>query len=373
MAPTISSLKFLPRWLCFVVFWILLTLVFASQVYWSGYASWPTALWLEAVHWLAWGIVSPLVFWLCRRLHRGERTWTRYVAGLLLGAIVICLLQPALIELITYIKDGVQWSLSIAAEPPHSFLPKLRVTAVKVAGYNLPIYAGLVLAWHAMTYYAELRDRQVKAVELESLLHQAQLQTLRSQLNPHFLFNTLHSIAELVHENPALAEQLILRLGELLRQVLRSSSEQEVALAEELDFVKGYVEIEQMRLGERLQVKWEIAPEALQIKVPSLILQPLIENAILHGVAATAGPGVLAIRADRDDRYLRLQVRDTGPGLPQGSKARTGIGLSNTQARLRRLYGSGQRFELLNDNGLVVNIQIPLKMSGATSAWATSA
>lgn len=124
-----------------------------------------------------------------------------------------------------------------------------------------------------------------------------------------------------------------------------------------------------MRLGERLQVKWEIAPETLQIKVPSLILQPLIENAILHGVAATARPGVLAIRAGCDDRYLHLQVRDTGPGLPQGSKALAGIGLSNTQTRLRRLYGSGQRFELLNDNGLVVSIQIPL----ATPAWATSA
>lgn len=369
MEPTISLPKFLPRWLCFVVFWILLSVVFASQVYWSGYASWPTALWLEAVHWLSWGVVSPLVFWQCRRLYRGERTWTRYVAGLLLGAIVICLLQPALTELIIFIRDAVRWSLSVANEPPHSFLSKLRVTAVKLAGYNLPIYAGLVLAWHAMTYYAELRDRQVKAMELESLLHQAQLQTLRSQLNPHFLFNTLHSIAELVHENPALAEQLILRLGELLRQVLRSSTEQEVALVEELDFIRGYVEIEQMRLGERLQVKWEIAPEALQVKVPSLILQPLIENAILHGVAATAGSGVLAIRASCDDQYLHLQVRDTGPGLPQGSKAHTGIGLSNTQARLHRLYGSGQRFELLNDNGLVVNIQIPL----ATPAWATTA
>jgi sensor histidine kinase YesM len=278
------------------------------------------------------------------------------------------LLQPALIELIVFTKDAVQWSLSVADEPPHSFLSKLRVTAIKVAGFNLPIYAGLVLAWHAMTYYAELRDRQVKAMELESLLHQAQLQTLRSQLNPHFLFNTLHSIAELVHQDPVLAEQLILRLGELLRQVLRSPTEQEVALAEELDFIKGYVEIEQMRLGERLQVEWEIAPEALAIKVPSLILQPLIENAILHGVAATTRPGVLTIRASCDDRYLHLQVRDTGPGLSQDGKAHTGIGLSNTQTRLQRLYGPGQRFELLNDNGLIVNIQIPL----APSAWASA-
>lgn len=363
MEPTLGLPKFLPRWLCFVLFWILLSVLFASQAYWSGYAPWPAALWLEAAHWLSWGVVSPLVFWLCRRLYRGERTWTRYVAGLLLGAIVISLLQPALTQLIIFIGEGVRWLLSVAAAPPRSFLPTLHVAAIKVAGFNLPIYAGLVLAWHAMAYYAELRDRQVKAMELESLLHQAQLQTLRSQLNPHFLFNTLHSIAELVHGNPTLAEQLILRLGELLRQVLRSSTEQQVALAEELDFIRGYVEIEQMRLGERLQVTWEIAPDALQVKVPSLILQPLIENAILHGIAATARPGVLAIHAGCDDRYLHLQVRDTGPGLPQGGKAQVGIGLSNTQARLRRLYGSGQRFELINDNGLTVDIQIPLATS----------
>lgn len=361
-------LTLLPRWLWYVVFWILLSVLFASQLYWSGYAPWPTALWLEAAHWLSWGIVCPPIFWLCRRLYRGERTWRRYAAGLLLGALVVSLLQPALTELIIFTADSVRWLLSIADAPPGSFLPTLHISAVKVAGYNLPIYAALVIAWHAMTYYTQLRDREVKAMELESLLHQAQLQTLRSQLNPHFLFNTLHSIAELVHVNPTLAEQLILRLGELLRQVLRSSTEQEVALAEELEFIKGYVEIEQMRLGERLQVKWDIAPEALAVKVPSLILQPLIENAILHGVAATARPGMLAIRAGCDDGYLHLQVRDSGPGLPQADKAQVGIGLSNTQTRLRRLYGTGQRFELLNDHGLVVNIQIPL----ATPAWATA-
>lgn len=353
--------KFLPRWLCYGAFWILLTVVFASQLYWSGYAPWPKAFWLEGIHWLSWGIVAPLVFRLCRRLYRGEHTWQRYVFGLLLGAIVISVLQPALIESILFAANTVQWWLSLADSAPRSFLPELHLAAIRLLGYNLPVYGALILAWHAMTYYGELRDRQVKAMQLESLLHQAQLQTLRSQINPHFLFNALHSIAELVHANPKLAEQLILRLGDLLRQALRSSTEQEVALAEELDFIKGYVEIERMRLGDRLQVTWEIAPEALQIKVPSLILQPLVENAILHGVAPIAQPGALVIRAARDDQSLHLQVRDTGPGLPEETKPqRLGIGLSNTQARLQRLYGSRQRFELLNDNGLVVNIQIPL-------------
>jgi signal transduction histidine kinase len=352
--------RFLPRWICYVAVWVALTLVFAPQLYWSGYASWPAAFWLEGIHWLSWGIVAPLVFWLCRRLYSGEHTWQRYTIGLLLGAIVISILQPLLIESIQFGTSLLQWWLSMTDSPPRSFLPGLHMAVVKIAGYNLPFYVVLVLAWHAMTYYCELRERQVQSMQLESLLHQAQLQTLRSQLNPHFLFNALHSIAELVHANPKLAEQLILRLGELLRQVLRSSTEQEVALADELDFIKSYVEIERMRLGDRLQVNWEIAPEALQTKVPSLILQPLVENAILHGVAPIAKPGALTIRATRDDQSLYLQVRDTGPGLPEETKRRLGIGISNTQARLHRLYGPKQRFELLNDHGLVVNIHIPL-------------
>ena len=364
MDPTIGLPRFLPRWLCYIAAWVLLTAVFASQLYWSGYAPWPTAFWLEAIHWLSWGIVAPLVFWLCRRLYRGEHTWQRYAVGLTLGAIVISTIQPTLTECFDFTKNLVRWWLSMTDTLPQSFLPGLPLAIAKLAGYNLPVYGVLVLGWHAATYYIELRDRQMKAMQLESMLHQAQLQTLRSQLNPHFLFNALHSLAELVHANPKLAEQLILRLGDLLRQVLRSSTEQEVALADELDFIKGYVEIERMRLGDRLQVNWDIAPEALRIKVPSLILQPLVENAILHGVAPIAQPGALTIRAANDGHSLLLQVRDTGPGLPDETKPRRlGIGLSNTKARLQRHYGSRQRFELLNDNGLVVNIHIPL--SGA--------
>ena len=156
-------------------------------------------------------------------------------------------------------------------------------------------------------------------------LHQAQLEALRSQLNPHFLFNTLHSIAELVHSNPRLAEQLIVRLGELLRQVLQTSSRQELTLAEELDFIRGYVEIEQMRLGERLRVIWDIQPEALESRVPSLILQPLVENAIQHGIAASEGTGTLTIRARRVDGQLQVEVADTGPGLtPRASRQTPG-------------------------------------------------
>jgi LytS/YehU family sensor histidine kinase len=236
--------------------------------------------------------------------------------------------------------------------------------AVRVAGVNLPVYAGFVLAWHAATFYRDARDRQIQAVQLESLLQQAQLEALRSQLNPHFLFNALHSMAELVHTDPKLAEQLIVRLGELLRQVLQSSTRQEVTLAEELEFIRGYVEIEQMRLGERLRVSWDIEAGALDARVPSLIVQPLVENAVQHGIAATVGSGTLSISARRDAQYLHLEIRDTGPGLAQNSiDRRQGIGLANTRARLQRLYGDRHGFELQAAEGFAVLVRIPVSVA----------
>src|SRR5262245_32915787 len=158
-------------------------------------------------------------------------------------------MQTTIAQSIRGAYSWLEWRLSISNQRPPSLLKVLPPTAVKASSWNLLIFAATVLGWHAATYYREMRDRQVQAAEMESLLHQAQLQALRNQLNPHFLFNTLHSIAELVHENPPLAEQLILRLGELLRKVLASPAAQEVPLSEELEFVKAYLEIEQMRLG----------------------------------------------------------------------------------------------------------------------------
>jgi hypothetical protein len=337
-------------------------------LYWAGHAkSWRAAFWQESVFWLSWTIISPAVFWLCQKLHRGEHTWKRYILGLLAGAAVAAVTQTTIAQSIRAAYSWMGSRLSGSNQHPPSLLKVLPATAVKASSWNLLIFAAMVLGWHAATYYREMRDRQVQAAELESLLHEAQLQALRNQLNPHFLFNTLHSIAELVHENPPLAEQLILRLGELLRKVLASSVAQEVPLGEELDFIKAYIEIEQMRLGERLRVEWDIAPDLADAKVPALILQPLVENAIQHGIAPSDQPGTLVIRARRDDGFLHLQVRDSGPGLIADTDTRPdGIGLSNTEARLQRLYGAMQRFELTSDNGLTVNLRVPLATTSET-------
>ena len=350
----------LPRLLGIVGLLLLLILVFSSQLFFAGYVTpWSRAFSQETVYWLSCAVLVPPILWLCRRLHRGARGWARYAVGLLTGAIVAAVLQPVLATYIGLVQAWLNLCFPECEARPTSWVFFFG-QAIRSAGVNLTVYASFVLAWHAATYYREARDRQLKSLELESLLHQAQLQALRSQLNPHFLFNALHSIAELVHENPKLAEKLIVRLGELLRQVLQSATLQEVTLADELEFIRGYVDIEQMRLGERLRVIWDVPPELLSARVPSLILQPLVENAIQHGIAPTAKAGILTLRACREDAFLRLEVRDTGPGVARESKDRQeGIGLANTSARLQRLYGDGQTLELVVDDGLVVIVRIP--------------
>jgi signal transduction histidine kinase len=349
----------LSRYLCIAGLLLFLTFVFSFQLFFAGYVTpWSRAFAQEAVYWLSCGILALPIVWMCRRLHRGAYGWVLYALALMLGAIVAVALQPVVARGIIGVLAALKLCPgceAVAALPAQQLLTQ----AIRSAGINLAVYAGFVLAWHAAIYYREARDRQLKALELESLLHQAQLQALRSQLNPHFLFNALHSIAELVHENPALAEKLIVRLGELLRQVLQSSTLQEVSLADELDFIRGYIDIEQMRLGERLRVEWDVPSDLLMAKVPSLILQPLVENAIQHGIAATSKPGVLTIRARREDHSLRLEIRDTGPGMAQAIERREGIGLANTSARLQRLYGERQKLELIGDDGLLVIVRIP--------------
>ena len=360
MSPTAHMSRTWPRWLSLVGLWLLLSFVFSSQLYWSGYVTpWSRAFAAEAFYWFTWGLLAPAVFWLCRGVH--SRPWVLRAPALLCGAFVAAALQPVIGELLTAALQSLGVCFGDCNANPAPFANHFVMRAVRVAGVNLPVYAGFVLAWYAAAYYRESRDRALRAIELESSLQQAQLTALRSQLNPHFLFNSLHSMAELVHTNPRLAEDLIVRLGELLRKVLDSSRTHEVTLEEELEFIRGYVEIEQMRLGERLQVSWGIDPGVLRARVPSLVLQPLVENAIQHGISPSTQSGSLAIRAASADGFLVLEVRDSGAGLESsGEPRRSGIGLANTRVRLESLYGARQSLELLNHDGFTVRVRIPL-------------
>jgi signal transduction histidine kinase len=353
-----ARLHFLPRWAAYAGLWLLLSSIFASQLYLAGYVTpWPRAFAAEAVYWLSWWVMAPAIFWWCRKL-RAVGPGLQ-ASGLLFGAAIAVFVQPLLGQGVLHALTWLRLCVGDCAAPAALLSPAWFMQTVRNAGVNLPVYAGVVLAWHAVIYYRESRDRQMKAVELESLLRQAQLETLRSQLNPHFLFNALHSIAELVHQNPKLAEQLIVRLGELLRKALDTAKQPELSLGEELEFIRGYLEIEQMRLGERLRVNWEIEADTLDVRVPSLILQPLVENAIQHGIASTSAPGTLTIRARRQDGFLNITVADSGPGIASQDLRPQGIGIANTRARLQRLYGDRQSFELQHGAGLVVILRIP--------------
>src|SRR5262249_40591374 len=191
---------------------------------------------------------------------------------------------------------------------------------------------------------------ELKASQLEARLAQAQLQALKMQLHPHFLFNTLHAISALMRKDVEEADRMITRLSDLLRLTLENVGAQEATLRQELEILGRYLEIEQRRFGDRLQVKMEIEPETLDARAPNLILQPLVENAIRHGIAPRSAPGLIEIRASRAGDKLELQVRDNGVGLPTDHREpiKEGVGLANTRARLEQLYGAAYRFEVNN-------------------------
>lgn len=197
---------------------------------------------------------------------------------------------------------------------------------------------GIVALAHAVFYYRENQERALREANLETRLMEAQLVALQQQLQPHFLFNTLHAISALMHRDVDLADKVLVRLSDLLRITLELGGQKEVRLSRELDFTRSYLEIEQTRIGDRLTVDLDIDADTLDCLVPTLILQPLVENAIKHGVAQHSGPGAIRVSATRRDGLLRLTVADNGPG-PSGTVRPGGIGLTNTRARLLHHFG----------------------------------
>jgi LytS/YehU family sensor histidine kinase len=224
---------------------------------------------------------------------------------------------------------------------------------------------------HAWNSYAVYWRRELRASQLETALTRAQLHSLKAQLHPHFLFNTLNSISALIPRDAEAADRMLARLGDLLRMALEDSGAQVATLERELRFVHTYLEIEQVRFGPRLAVRTEVEEGLERVTVPCLLLQPLVENALRHGVAKKAGPGSLAVRVQRAGAALRLEVEDDGPGLPAVFKE--GVGLANTKARLRRLYGADHAFRLERGQagGVLVTIELPYRCDGEAEDAAT--
>ena len=344
------------KWLLGLVFWTFLGLSFASQFYISSAKAGMEVTWRQAVSyalgdWYVFALLSVPVSGLARRFRFDAGKWGRSLAVHVLGSIAFSLAYMVL-------RAGVG-SWQFGASFSEAFKPLL----VKTWHFNFLIYWVIVAVSQAFDYYRRYRERELHAAELEKHLAQAKLQALQMQLNPHFLFNTLHSISSLMHKDVEAADRMIMRFSDLLRAALDSADTQQVSLRKELELLQLYLGIEQIRFGDRLSFKLHVEADALEAQVPNLILQPLVENAIRHGIEPRARPGRIELHARRQADALTLEVCDNGNGMPATKPAREGVGLSNTRARLRELYGDAHRFELGGgpQGGLRVEMTIPYR------------
>ena len=360
------------RWLNWGMIFVLATLLglfFATQaqlVYESSSKKpvpWlPTIVW-ELAHAYVWALFTPSILWLAQRFRFERHTWLRGTLIHLPAAVAYSLLQLVAHDSILWFLFRTSLMHTPSGDMPVSFAYRLRILFLNDFQTNLLTYGALVGLSHGLDYYRKYRERQLRAAQLETQLAQAHLQVLKMQLQPHFLFNTLHAISTLVHKDPEAADRMIARLSDLLRLSLDNSGAQEVTLKQELDFLDRYLEIEKTRFQDRLTVQLNVNPETLDAQVPNLILQPLVENAIRHGIEPHARPGRIELRANRQADVLTLDVCDNGAGLRNHDPSREGVGLSNTRARLQELYGKAHHFELGNapGGGLLVQLTIPFR------------
>jgi two-component system LytT family sensor kinase len=344
------------RWLLGFAFWTCIGLLYAFRFHISSAQAGLDVTWRQALSytlgdWYVFGLLSIPAVWLARRF--------RFEIGSRFKGAVVHACASIVFSLAYMILRAWVGMWQSGGNFVDAFHPLL----VKTPFFNVVIYWLIVTVSIAFDYYRKYHERELSAAELEKQLAQARLQALQMQLNPHFLFNSLHSISALMHEDVERADGMIARLSDLLRAALDSSETQEVTLREELDLLKRYLAIEKIRFGDRLNVDVAAPAEVLEAQVPNLILQPLVENAVRHGIEPRAKAGRIELRAQQANGALVLEVSDNGPGLPPSQPMSEGVGLSNTRTRLRTLYGEAHGFELRQspEGGLLVRLRIPFR------------
>lgn len=306
-----------------------------------------------------WAVITPFVFGLVSRygIERSSRV-ARVALFLGVGLVLAVLVD----EIVSYFRWQV---LFVPRRPPPDFGGFVRLRRLWFMN-EFVIYIAILAAAYARDYFMRYRARREEAAQLQAQLADARLAALQAQVNPHFLFNTLHAMSALVERDPKGVRRMIARLSELLRTTLDGANEAEVTLAQELTFLKRYLEIMQIRFQGRLEVRVRIAPGLDNALVPNLILQPLVENAFTHGIGKLEGVGRIEIDARRESERLLLSVRDNGPGIAGGAGSTTeGVGLGNTRARLEQLYGAAQSLTLRthDEGGLLVELSLPFHTS----------
>jgi two-component system LytT family sensor kinase len=355
--------------------WTAIAMLFAAHNYLSGVAdgrpiTLQQAVWWSVAEWYTWALLTPLVVVAVRRTRVAARGAMVSLLTLAVAGVVVAALQIGLeyagdraVTLLTgdpgltvriWLSDGAR-----GAPLDLAYLVRRKI------GFGLATYCAVVIAISALDYYRLYRDRELRAARLEAALTSAQLHALQSQLQPHFLFNTLNSIASLIPDDPEAAEEMVESLSELLRAALHEAGHFEIPLQRELELLDQYVRIQRSRFQDRLHVHFAVERGLETALVPPLILQPIVENAIRHAVALRESGGEIAIRVAECDGALRLTVEDDGPGFTTQSAddGQPGIGLANTRARISQLYGSAARLETTDaaGGGGVVDVWLPVR------------
>jgi two-component system, LytTR family, sensor kinase len=350
------------HWLLIVAAWTVIVLTFAVQGYvFAVSRGRPDNFWHEFLvassEWYVWAALTPWVLLLCRRFRITSQNWLPAVLLHLAAGVVISLLQLA-----------IQVRLNFIVNPGYKmgYWRVLYFFATFKLHMNLLTYWVIVALNHGIYYYEQSRSRELAWARMETELANAQLQALSMQLHPHFLFNTLHSISTLISDDPRAARQMVVHLSDLLRATLNTIETPEVPLQHELELLDCYLAIEQTRFKDRLLIAKQIDPSTLPCSVPTMILQPLVENAIRHGIAKHKQADQISILGRRANGLLFLEVRNRAGRMENGIETPRGIGLSNTRARLEQLYNNSHSLEIANceGGGVIVRMSFPASHNG---------
>jgi len=322
---------------------------------------WPSQL-LDTSGWFIWAGITPIILKLSAKYPLNRKHFVKHFT-------------------IHFFACGLSWFFATVAMISVRWaanLGQISFSQLFSAGFvrspfsfDILCYGTIMAVESSVRYYRRVERNKIKSAKLSSQLGRARLQALKMQLHPHFLFNALNSLSELMQEDPAAAEQMIENLEKFLQLTMKSNHVLEIPFEEELEFLKCYLAIEHVRFQNRLNIKMDIEPQILKVPVPNLVLQPLVENAIRHGIAPRKTAGQIEIKASRKNGMLIVSIQDNGPGLNRSQRKdfQSGLGLSNTRERLTQLYGNDHRFEMINapEGGLIVMLEIPVASNGMHS------
>ena len=354
-----------------VAFWTVVGLMFMGAELYRRYMAGETMHVSNPIWWFLgmylWIPSTLIVFWLVKRFPIRKSSWYRVIPFHMVAAVWNSLLMAA-----TYTGLKYAWNL-IAEDGTFDYLSTLSHVFSLSLGVDCMLYLMILVGVYAFRYYNQSRRSMFEAAELNARLAEAQLHALKMQLHPHFLFNAFHTVAMLVRQKrDEEAVDMIAGLGTLLRYVLDNALEQKVTLQQELNLLQHYLDIERVRFRDRLDVNLIVDTDVYEAAVPNILLQPLVENSIRHGIVPGSNLGQISITARREGTMLRLKIQDNGVGLPDNWSVdkQTGIGLSNTTLRLERLYPGNHHLDFSNapEGGCLVNIVIPYETLSEGSA-----